>query len=387
MAHPLSIAIAGGGIGGLTAALALARKGMDVQIFEKSSRFNPVGAGLQLSANALCVLDQLQVTGLRDAGLEIDHVRIRDGLSGKDLAQIPTPADPKTVVLSRSSLHECLWQAVQACPNILTVMDAALVDAQDNGTSVSLTTQSGTTASADVLIGADGVWSQTRASVSGTQPAYSGRMAWRAALPMDQVPSGIARDTVTLWLAPKAHLVTYPIDHGTSLNAVAFTQGDWNEQGWSAPGNRDEFSASFSPWTSVVQELIDIPDQWLKWALCGVSPTHNWTKGRIALLGDAAHAMVPFMAQGAAMSIEDGAILAQMLDCATPETVPAQLKTYEILRKSRVQRVWDQSFQQGRIYHMGGVMRLARNTAMRFGGDALGKRYNWIYDWRARSQQ
>ncbi len=383
MANPLSIAISGGGIGGLTAALALAQKDINVQVYEKSEHFAPVGAGLQLSANALSVLDKLHVSGLRKVGLEIDHVCVRDGLNGSQLAKIPTPTSLKTVVLSRSSLHKCLIQAVKSNSNISIHMGATLDAMQNNDGAVSLTTLAGHKATCDALIGADGVWSQARSFVNGADAIYSERMAWRAVVPMSQVPADIALNTVTLWLAPKAHLVTYPIDQGNSLNAVAFTQGDWQEQSWSAPGDWNEFADSFSSWAPVVQNLIKIPEQWLKWALCGVDPQHNWTKNRVVLLGDAAHAMVPFMAQGAAMSIEDSAILAQKLDGASTQDIPKRLKAYEAARKNRVQRVWNQSFQQGRIYHMGGLMRVARNTAMRFGGKALGKRYNWIFDWRA----
>lgn len=383
MAEPLSILIVGGGIGGLTTALALSQAGCRVSVFERAKDFQPIGAGLQLSANALSVLEKIGLTMRGKNGIDITSTEVRDGSSGKLISRIATPDNNSTLVISRPDLQATLLQAVMADVNIELNTDAEVVDMLGGKSVASLTLSNGTLHTGDVLIGADGVWSQTRRMVNSARPDYSGRIAWRATMPLSSVPKNISRHTVTLWLANGAHLVTYPIANGASFNAVGIIQDSWQAEGWTEKGNRAELALAFSDWHSPVQRLLQSTDTWQKWALCTVDPTMNWTKGRMALLGDAAHAMVPFMAQGAGMSIEDAWVLARQLGKANRDTVPEALAAYQTERQDRVTKVWETSMQQGKIYHLSGPMRFARNMVMQSGGNLLKNRYNWIYDWRA----
>lgn len=383
MAEPLSILIVGGGIGGMTSALALSQAGCRVSVFERAKDFQPIGAGLQLSANALSVLEKIGLTMRGKNGIDIASTEVRDGSSGNLISRIATPDNNSTLVISRPDLLATLLQAVLADVNIELNTDAEVVDMLGGKSVASLTLSNGTMHTGDVLIGADGVWSQTRRMVNSARPDYSGRIAWRATMPLSSVPKNISRHTVTLWLANGAHLVTYPIANGASFNAVGIIQDGWQAEGWTEKGNRAELALAFSDWHSPVQRLLQSTDTWQKWALCTVDPTMNWTKGRMALLGDAAHAMVPFMAQGAGMSIEDAWVLARQLGKASRDTVPEALAAYQTERQDRVTKVWETSMQQGKIYHLSGPMRFARNMVMQAGGNLLKNRYNWIYDWRA----
>lgn len=384
MSDPLTVLIVGGGIGGLTAALALSRAGYRVSVFERATEFRPIGAGLQLSANALSVLEKIGLTMRGQNGINIASTDVRDGSSGKLISRIATPDGNNTLVISRPDLQATLLFAVTADENIDLITGAEVVDMLGGKSVTSLTLSDGTIRTGDVLIGADGVWSQTRRFVNSARPNYSGRIAWRATMPLSQVPKEINRHTVTLWLAKGAHLVTYPIANGTSFNAVGIIQDDWQAEGWTQKGDMTELALAFSAWHGPVQHLLQSTDAWQKWALCTIDPTMNWIKGRMALLGDAAHAMVPFMAQGACMSIEDAWVLASQLSKADRDSVPAALAAYQTERQSRVTKVWETSMQQGKIYHLSGPMRFSRNLAMQAGGNILKNRYNWIYDWRAR---
>lgn len=377
------ILVAGGGIGGLTAALALAKSGCKVSVFERADAFLPVGAGLQLSANALSVLESLGVSLKRKGGVEIDKVEVRDGHSGKLITRIATPPKFKTIVLSRADLHAVLLNEIDAHPDISIHNSADVIEVLGGKEIVSAKLENGTMHSGNALIGADGVWSQTRRFVNAGRPEYSGRIAWRAIMPISAVPPDIARHTVTLWLAPNSHLVTYPIANGAYFNAVAITQGNWQDEGWSVPGEMADLALAFSKWHSPVQTMVQTTEGWLKWALCAIDPSLDWTKDRIALLGDSAHAMVPFMAQGAGMSIEDAWTLAHYVSRSSAENLPKALADYQMSRQERVTKVWETSMQQGKIYHMSGMMQMARNMAMQLGGPLTANRYNWIYDWRA----
>lgn len=377
-----SILVAGGGIGGLTTALALEKAGHKVKVYERSAEFLPVGAGLQLSANALSVLDSLGISMKRKGGVEIDKVEVRDGHSGNLITRIATPDQFKTIVLSRADLHAILLNEVDAATNITLHKGSRVVDVLGGKDVVSLKLENGSMDSGDALIGADGVWSQTRRFVNTGRPAYSGRIAWRAIMPITDVPEGISRHTVTLWLAPNSHLVTYPIANGAYFNTVAITQGNWQGEGWSMPGEMADLALAFSNWNKSVQTMVQTTEGWLKWALCAIDPNLDWTKDRIALVGDAAHAMVPFMAQGAGMSIEDAWTLTHYVSRSSANDLPQALNQYQHSRQDRVTKVWETSMRQGKIYHMSGLMRSARNLVMQFGGPMTANRYNWIYDWR-----
>jgi salicylate hydroxylase len=220
------------------------------------------------------------------------------------------------------------------------------------------------------------------------QPQFSGLIAWRGTLAATALPREYTSPRVQLWMGPNAHLVAYPISAGRQINVVAIVAGTWNRPGWSAPGEANEIKQFFasSRWPATARMLASAVDEWKRWALFTVPEDGEWHEGQIALLGDAAHAMLPFAAQGAGMAIEDAAVLANALGDSAGENIagiPAALKRYSRLRRARVKRVARSARQQGRIYHLTGMAAFARDLAIRaMGPERMLARQDWIYDWR-----
>jgi salicylate hydroxylase len=235
------------------------------------------------------------------------------------------------------------------------------------------------------LIGADGVWSTLSAQLQGRRPPrFRHRTAWRTLVPASAVPEEFREPLVHLWLGPDAHLVHYPVKAGRLINIVGIVHDEWKEIGWSAAGNRAEILRHFARWAWAEQAraLIAIPDQWLKWALYDRAASFRGGVGPVTLIGDAAHPMLPFLAQGAGMAIEDAAVLADMLGKYLDDPCDA-LRAYEGARWHRTARAQQMSRRQGRIYGLSGPEALVRNLAMRaMGGEKLRARYDWLYDWQ-----
>ncbi|MCT4656549.1 MAG: FAD-dependent monooxygenase [Cohaesibacter sp.] len=398
MAEDQNIIIAGGGIGGLSAAIALALKNIPVTLLERGKALCEVGAGIQVSPNATGILQDWGVWDhLTDQAVIPPKIQIRSGASGSLLSELETSAfltryNAPYMVVHRADIQRALYD--RACQlDLIDIKDFHAVQSvsqSDNG--VSLTCQrtepDGTiTDNVEIkgaaLIGADGVWSKIRTDHLGNAPAaYSGKTAWRTTLPMQMVMNHIARNNVNLWIAAKAHLVHYPLVGGHMMNIVAIVNDDWQEEGWNAEGDAAWLNQRFARWPMEIRELLAERENWLKWALCGVDPSQPWTKGKVALLGDAAHAMLPFMAQGAVMAIEDAQILARALDEVQGPTEKA-LKAYENARKDRVCKVVERARKNGDLYHMQGPMATARNIAMRLMPKSkLLDQFDWIYRWK-----
>jgi salicylate hydroxylase len=214
------------------------------------------------------------------------------------------------------------------------------------------------------------------------EPVFRDRTAWRATVPAAQLSPELREPTVCLKLGSQAHLVHYPVRAGTTINVVAIIRDVWQETGWSASGSRDEIVARFSRWSSDARNLIAAPETWLKWAIFDLPPLPRWGEGPATLLGDAAHPMQPFLAQGAAAGIEDAYVLAQCLR-ARPDEPSAAFREYESLRGPRTRRLQRASARNGKIYGRWGPAAFARNMVMRaMGGKTLLQRHGWIYDWR-----
>src|SRR5258708_2622609 len=238
------------------------------------------------------------------------------------------------------------------------------------------------------LIGADGVWSQVRNQLfPETQPAFSGLIAWRGTIDARQLPRELAPRRVQLWMGPNAHLVAYPISGGRQINVVATLPGTWNRPGWSEPGNANDIKNQFSSgWPGALRMMIGAVDDWRRWALFTIRDGGGWCSGPIALLGDAAHAMLPFAAQGAGMAIEDAAVLAKCLSENSGDSaasITAALERYAGARRARVARVQRHARQMGRIYHLGGPLAYAPDLVIKASrAQRLLSRQDWIYDWR-----
>jgi 2-polyprenyl-6-methoxyphenol hydroxylase-like FAD-dependent oxidoreductase len=395
-----TIVVAGAGIGGLTASLALARQGFRVVILEKAERLEEAGAGLQLSPNASRVLIELGLQSrLAARAVTPEAISIMSAHDGGEIARLPLGeaatlrAGAPYWVLHRADLQAALQAQVGDNPDIELRLGCQFEDVVTHAKGLTVVQRSGMTRHQELavaLIGADGIWSAVRHHLfPKVRPEFSGLIAWRGTLESTQLPREHAACRVQLWMGPDAHLVAYPISGARKINVVAVVPGTWNRPGWSAPGEANQIKTAFasSKWPGTARMLVGAVDEWRKWALFTIPDGGEWTDGAIALLGDAAHAMLPFAAQGAGMAIEDAAVLAKCLGEAAaggPTAIPAALKRYARLRRSRVTQVQRAARQSGRIYHLPGAAAYARDLAIKAMGAArVLSRQDWIYDWRA----
>jgi salicylate hydroxylase len=394
-----TIFIAGAGIGGLTASLSLAARGFRVVVLEKAERLEEAGAGLQLSPNASRILVDL---GLRERlesrAVTPEAICIMSARAGGEIARLPL-GDAATFksgapywLVHRADLQKALAAEVSDHPDIDLRLGCQFEDVAPHAKGLTVVHRRGTARQQELavaLIGADGIWSSVRHHLfPDVQPQFSGLIAWRGTLDATQLPREYTSRRVQLWMGPDAHLVAYPIAAARQINVVAVLPGTWNRPGWSAPGDPFEVKNAFVPskWPGPARMMVGAVDNWRKWALFTLADWGAWSSGTIALLGDAAHAMLPFAAQGAGMAVEDGAVLAKCLAESTGETaadVTAALKRYVRLRRSRVARVQRAARQAGRIYHLTGPAAMARDLTIRAMGPArMLARQDWLYDWR-----
>jgi salicylate hydroxylase len=393
-----TIFVAGAGIGGLTASLTMAARGFRVVVLEKAERLEEAGAGLQLSPNASRVLMGLGLKERLYRAVTPEAISIMSARTGGEIARLPlgeaasTRAGAPYWVVHRADLQTALAGAVRDHPDIDLRLGWQFEDVAAHAKGLTVVQRSGSARHQEValaLIGADGIWSAVRHHLfPEMQPQFSGLIAWRGTLDAKQLPREFTAPRVQLWMGPGAHLVAYPISSARQINVVAVVPGTWNRPGWNAPGEGQELKSIFdaSRWPGPARMLIGAVDVWQRWALFTMPEDVEWTSGSIALLGDAAHAMLPFAAQGGGMAIEDAAVLAKVLSEGALETaaqVGASLRRYEKLRRSRVIRVQRAARSAGRTYHLAGTLALARDLTIRaLGPNRMMARQSWIYDWR-----
>ncbi|MCP8940334.1 FAD-dependent monooxygenase [Alsobacter sp. SYSU M60028] len=388
------ILIAGAGIGGLTAALALARAGQSVTLLEKRTRLTEVGAGLQLSPNASRVLIGLGLgPALARAACEPDRIVVRRGGDAATLAEMPLGRMRERFgapyyVIHRADLQTILFDAVRGTSGIRLAFgrEVALAETVEAGVRVTSQTAGGPeTLTGNCLIGADGLWSRVaRAMGDDSEPDFIGYVAWRGTMPIEAAPVAFRGTQTGLWLGRGCHVVHYRVSGGRQLNVVAVLHDANSEPGWSREGDAAAFRARVGPWAApALRELIEAVPEWQVWSLFDRRPRKRWIKGRVALLGDAAHPVLPFLAQGGACAIEDAAVLADLV-AENPSDPAAALPAYELLRRPRASALQAAARKNGRIYHMAGPMALARDFVMRRkGGEALMRGYDWVYSWTA----
>jgi len=389
----LSIAVVGAGIGGLTAALTFARQGHSVTLVERRTGFSEVGAGLQLSPNASRVLMHLGLApALRRAATIPERVVVRRIASGKRIGEVALGSFMQEHhgapywVIHRADLQTILLDAVRSEASIRIVMGRKVESVRDGPDHAEIvwTSSSGAreTLRADAVIGADGVWSKVRRAIGDTAPpTFHGYVAWRATFDRKAAPPELAGNETGLWLGPKGHVVHYPIAGGRLINVVAVERSREPVEGWAAPGRAEDLLAHYGSSAPALLELLRQPREWLRWSLFH-HPIKRLAQGRIALLGDAAHPVLPFLAQGAALAIEDAATLGALL-ARHPQNVAQALADYEGHRLDRVRRVQAEAQRNGRIYHAGSLVAYGRDRVMRFmGPETLSKRYDWIYGFR-----
>jgi salicylate hydroxylase len=390
-----TVIVAGAGIGGLTAALALARSGFRVTVLEQTERLEETGAGIQLSPNAARTLIDLGLEPrLKPLVVTPAGLRVLSASSGREIVRLPLGEEAALRygapywVIHRGDLQAALAAAVAQKLDITVRLGMHVDDfaVHRNGVTVSAHGRTGSTDHhGTALIAADGLWSTTRARLGyGEAPRFSGRTAWRALVRAKDISPEFATPLIQIWLGRNAHLVHYPVRGGSLINVVIIMEDSWDAPGWSEPAARADLLSRISArhWAPQALALLGASDAWLKWALYDRRPILRAVSGPVALLGDAAHPMLPYLAQGAAIAIEDAAVAAQCL-ARMPHDPAAALRSYWAERRARAWKVQRAAARNGRRYQLKGVPAMMRNAAMRMlGGVRLLRHYDWIYDWR-----
>jgi salicylate hydroxylase len=364
--------ISGGGIGGLITAYALARQGFPVRLFEQSKEFTEVGAGIQLGPNIFRVLEKV---GLKDAILADAHIppaqEMRNALTGDLIANIPLGkafsdyfGGQPYAVTHRADIHSTLLKACEGS-NLITLETSRRVDDYDDqGDGVTVRLNNGEQVKGRALIACDGMWSKIRERIVGDgKPRVSGHIAYRAVLKRDEVPDDLWRPDVILWAGPRTHFVHYPLRRGELYNLVAVFHSDHYEEGWDAEGAKDVMWQHFKMQVPQVTRMLERINTWRMWVLCDREPVKNWTKGNVTLLGDAAHPMLQYLAQGACMATEDAVILADKV-AETPDNLPAAFQAYQQARYLRTGRTQIMARVYGEFYHARGVAAELRDMAV-----------------------
>ncbi|MEL6479539.1 MAG: FAD-dependent monooxygenase [Pseudomonadota bacterium] len=354
--------IAGGGIAGMASALALARAGWQVEVIEAAPALGEVGAGLQISPNAAKALDWLGVLpAARAAAMQPERAEIRDARSGTRLFSTALGATAERrwgapyLHLHRADLLAVLVEAARAA-GVTVSLGLRAVRAVTHVNHAALHLDGQPIRQADLVIGADGIRSALRSGLNRDEaPRFTGQVAWRALIPAERLPASALARVATVWAGPGGHLVTYPLRDASLVNLVAVrAQADWVEEGWSAPGDPEALRRAFDGWHSEPSALIAAVETCFLWGLFDRPAQVRWTEGRLALLGDAAHPMLPFMAQGASQALEDAVVLARHLSRAE---IPQALADWEEERWPRVARVIRRAEANGRMFHARSTLR------------------------------
>ncbi len=395
MAVNKSVAIVGGGIGGLTAALALIRRGIDVDVYEQAPELKELGAGVQISSNGTRVLYALGLgEAIERVGVIVAGKEIRLWSTGQtwklfDLGAVSVERYGfPYMMFHRGDLHAVLLDAIRrAKPDAIHLNSKCIgVSQDDNG--VTLAFEDAAAARADIAVGADGVQSRVRAALFGAdRPEFTGIVAWRGLIPRDQVPAGVKLDVGTNWVGPGGHVVHYPVRGGSLLNFVGLLErDDWRVESWTVQGTKDEFANDFRNWNPLIHDCIRRVDVPYKWALFARPPMPTWTKGRVTLLGDACHAMLPMLAQGAVMALEDGLVLARSVE--KHGVLPQALSAYEAARRERANRAVSGSADNAKRFHNPDMAHAAGAEAYvtrEWQEDKVKQRYGWLFTYDATS--
>ena len=384
------ILIAGAGIGGLATALALLRSGYEVDLYEQAHELKEVGAGVQISPNGTRVLHELGVgAALRELSCEASGKEIRLWSTGQtwklfDLGSVSVQryGHPYLTVY-RPDLIEVLAQAVRALKPDAIHFQAKVLGFEQRADQVALQFEQGQ-ALGDVLIGADGVHSRIRQQLFGEdQPLVTGLMAWRGVIPMERLPEHMRRPVGTNWVGPGAHVVHYPLHGGKLMNFVGVVErSDWQVESWSARGSVAECLADFRGWHEDVQSMIQAIAEPFKWALLQRPPLPTWGRGRVSLLGDACHPTLPFLAQGAVMTLEDAFILMRALQAET--NAEQALQRYERARRTRTGRIVQGAADNTKRFHnpeLANAEGAAAYVSREWGEERVKQRYEWLFNY------
>ncbi|WP_324741198.1 FAD-dependent monooxygenase [Pseudomonas veronii] len=397
MTTTLRIGIIGGGIGGIALARALQRQGIDFRLFERSSAFSEIGAGVQMTPNAVKALKALGVEdGLRQTGFLPEAMVGRNWQTAEELFRTPLKGTSVNAYgaeffhIHRSDLHAILCDGLDS--NLVTLGTQCTGVAQTDSSAIAFF-EDGSTFEADLIVAADGIHSAVRKSIWGDEkPLFTGHMCWRALVPVAQHPLPFVNPDAAFWMGPKAHVVTYYVKGGAAVNIVAVAEtNEWVKESWTERSSTEDLLDAYQGWHPDLTKLFSCtePGQTYKWGLFDRDPMARWSEGRVTLLGDAAHPMLPFLSQGAAMAIEDSYVLAQALkhyDC----DVKLALQAYEKERQPRTSQIQLQARERGKTYHLSSAEDLrkrdqAYKEAQAKNSNAVGIRAEWIYEYDATS--
>lgn len=388
MARNPKVAIVGAGIGGLAAALALHRRGVEVAVYEQSAALGEIGAGLNLSPNALKAFRHLGMEADAVAiGYQADFQTVRSWRSGRVISrQARKGGFAERFGASMLTIHRADLLAIfaRALPDRLFHLGMACTAADTAGTA---RFADGTTIDADIVVGADGLHSVVRESLFGpSAPHFTGCVCWRGLVPIELAPRSLNPAEMTAWWGPHGHVVHYPVRRGELINFVAHYDSDaWTEESWTRECDRSELEETYARWNEGLRELFRSSERYYKWALYDRDPLERWSDGRATLLGDAAHPMLPYLGQGACMAIEDGCVLAAAV-AATPDDPAGALRRYEALRLPRTRRAQLGSRHRAKENHLASPWaRLKRDVRIairsRIASDKTPNQTAWLYDY------
>ncbi len=384
------VLIVGGGIGGLAAALACSRAGWQPELFESAREFNEVGAGIQLGPNIVKILN---TWGLSEALAGVaafpDRLQVRSATSGRELGVLRLGAravqryGAAYATIHRADMHALLLAELKRRGDVQLHLQSEVVAFEQNADGVSLQCANGSKVHGDLVLGADGSWSKLRQQLLGDgSPVATGHLAYRAMVQQSSLPENLRSQHITAWLGPQLHVIQYPVRGGDWLNVVAVVHGHMvgDIEYWDHSANVAKLRRSMAQTCAPLHDLIHAIERWRLWGLSIRAPMkgpQEFGRGRVALLGDAAHPMLPYLAQGAGMAIEDAQALAQALS-VDGLTLPDALRNYANARWQRCARVQSRAIRNGQIFHATGLLRWGRDAAMKLLGERL-LDVEWLY--------
>lgn len=395
LASDSHIIVCGAGIGGLTSALCLAKQGFKVTVVEQARQISEVGAGIQLGPNAMRVMRYL---GLEEyiikQGFLPQALQMRNGTDGSLIAQLKLKPELKMpwnghyVNIHRADLIRILLAAAHATTSISIKLNTVVSAYLHNNKQAAIVTAADDKLEADLIIGADGIHSKIRESMHGKSTArYTGHRAWRLTLPTAQLGPYAPPETACVWFGDNKHAVTYRLANGEISNFVGVVESDsWAQESWSYQGKKADAMHDFEGWDPIITQIVAKADNHFQWALMDRPVLQEWVDGPVALLGDACHPMLPFMAQGAAMAIEDAMVLSR---CLHKLETDFALQRYQQLRRSRTEKVWQLANKNAALYHQHGTFSSLQKLKLGFGSRLLpnvavaASQFNWLYGYDA----
>ena len=385
------VAIVGAGIGGLTAAIAMRRRDIEVEVYEQSPQIAEIGAGVSLSPNAIKAFRALGLDRqIAAIGFESDNQLVRAWNTGDILSKVfrkgvyQKEFGAPYLSAHRADLVEVLRQQL---PDNAMHLGARCTEVETGDNGARARFADGAEIEADLIVGADGIRSVVRQSLFGRDvPRFTGSVCWRGLVPLDAFPHGLISTDLTLYMGPRSHVIHFMVRGGTLVNFVAHVETDaWTQESWTQECERSEVMETFAGWHDPLLRLLGSSERYYKWALYDRDPLKSWSKGRVTLLGDAAHAMLPHIGQGACMAIEDGYALADLL-AQCPDNLTEALRQYERLRLPRTRRAVLEARARGKEMHLTSKWaQVKRNIRMalqhRLGGDKTGLKLNEFYEY------